>query len=177
MQRSLAGRFNFCPKIDWYDLKEVDVLVVLIDGYELSKMREAKPELVKVAWMRNWFERWACRPDFESYDVFLCSSQKAARWMRESQRKPAIVFPLATNPERFAGGEADDSLTSDYCFTGSNWTLPRDIEGMVQPEKLHDYRFAVFGRGWEIILRSANIAGVLFHTRTYRVSTHRHGRC
>jgi O-antigen biosynthesis protein len=134
---------------DWYDLKDVDVLVVLIDGYELSKIRGAKPDLGKIAWLRNWFERWASRPEFEQYDLFLCSSAKSARWLRETQRKPAWVFPLATNPTRFTGGKRVSHLESDCCFTGSNWLLAREIGSAVQPQMLDGYKFVVFGRGWD----------------------------
>jgi O-antigen biosynthesis protein len=137
-------------KDDWYDLTEVDVLVVLLDRYELSKMRGAKPDLVKVAWLRNWFERWVSRPDFEAYDLFLCSSAKSAQWLQETQRKPAWVFPLATNPDRFSRGQLDSSLSSDYCFTGNNWQVEREIGSAVQPQKLEGYKFAVFGRDWDI---------------------------
>jgi GT2 family glycosyltransferase len=134
---------------DWYDLEGVDVLVVLIDSYEPSKIRRAKPDLAKVAWMRNWFERWVSRPDFDHYDLYLCSSIKSARWLREAHRKPAWVFPLATNPHSFAQRRPDPGLSSDYCFTGSYWRTECEIETAVQPEKLEGYKFAVFGKDWE----------------------------
>ncbi|MGI8890862.1 MAG: glycosyltransferase family protein [Chthoniobacterales bacterium] len=69
--------------------------------------------------------------------------------MRTTQRKPAIVFPLATNAQRFGNGEPDTTLASDYCFTGSHWRLPREIETNLQPDRLGDYKFSLFGRGWE----------------------------
>jgi spore maturation protein CgeB/GT2 family glycosyltransferase len=134
---------------DWYDLEGIDVLVVLFDSYDLSKIRQAKPDLVKIAWLRNWFERWASRPDFDSYDVYLCSSAKSAEWLRGVHRKPAYVFPLATNPDRFARARPDPGLRSDYCFTGSFWQVERELETAVQPQRLGSYKFAVFGKGWE----------------------------
>lgn len=133
---------------DWYDLRDIDVLVVLLDAYDLSRIRDAKPDLVKVAWMRNWFERWSSRPDFDQYDLFLCSSQKSAQWLRDTRRKDAWVFPLATNPERFGQAKPESRLSSDYCFTGSYWQFEREIGAAVQP-KLDDYKFVVFGKGWE----------------------------
>lgn len=133
---------------DWYDLEGIDVLVVLLDNYELSKIRNPKPALVKVAWLRNWFERWVSRPDFEQYDLFLSSSIKSARWLKEKYRKPAWVFPLATNPERFAAAIADPVLESDYCFTGNYWEFDREIVDAVRPAQL-DYKFALFGKGWK----------------------------
>jgi hypothetical protein len=99
--------------------------------------------------MRNWFERWVSRPDFDHYDLYLCSSIKSARWLREAHRKPAWVFPLATNPHSFAQRRPDPGLSSDYCFTGSYWRTACEIETAVQPEKLEGYKFAVFGKDWE----------------------------
>jgi O-antigen biosynthesis protein len=134
---------------DWYDLRGVDVLVALLDSYEPSRIRDAKPDLIKVAWMRNWFERWVSRADFDQYDLYLCSSAKSARWLRDTHRKPAWIFRLATNPHRFAQSKPDPSLNSDYCFTGSFWQAEREIETAVQPQKLEGYNFAVFGKNWE----------------------------
>jgi spore maturation protein CgeB len=128
----------------------VDVLVALLDIYEPSKIRHAMPDLIKIAWMRNWFEAWASSPDFDQYDLYLCSSTKSAEWLRKTHHKPAWVFPLATNPDRFTQGRPKQSLQSDYCFTGSHWApFKREIETAVQPEKLERSEFAVFGRGWE----------------------------
>ncbi len=134
---------------DWYDLHDVDVLIVLLDSYELSKIRHAKPDLITIAWMRNWFERWVAGPDFDQYDLFLCSSQKSARWLRDVHRKAAWVFPLATNPSRFVEAKPNSRYRSDYCFTGSYWQFERAIESALQPQALDSYQFAIFGSGWE----------------------------
>jgi spore maturation protein CgeB/GT2 family glycosyltransferase len=134
---------------DWYNLEDVDFLIVLLDYYDLSKIQKAKPSLVKVAWLRNWFERWAARPYFDQYDLFLSSSIKSARWLKEKHRKPAWVFPLATNPDRFAAAVPDPELETDYCFTGNYWEFDREITQAVQPLEL-DYTFALFGKGWDM---------------------------
>ncbi|MBA3544539.1 MAG: glycosyltransferase, partial [Chthoniobacterales bacterium] len=138
-----------CRNADWYDLSGVDVLVVLLDAYELSQIREAKPDLVKIAWMRNWFERWASRSSFDQYDLFFCSSASSAHWLAEHHRKPGWVFPLATNRERFAAGQPEERWKSDYCFTGSYWQFEREIASLLQPERLEPFQFALFGGGWE----------------------------
>jgi O-antigen biosynthesis protein len=134
---------------DWYNLEGVDVLFVLLDAYDLSKVRGAKPDLVKVAWLRNWFERWTAAPHFDAYDLYLCSSAKSAQWLREHHRKQAWVFPLATSTDRFAEAKPEQALSSDYCFTGSYWNVEREIGAAVQPEKLDGFKFVVYGNGWE----------------------------
>ncbi len=149
---------------DWYDVEGVDVLIVLLDSYELAKVRNAAPELLKIAWLRNWFDRWASRADFDAYDLYLCSSKKSARWLRDVHRKPAWFFPLATNPDRFTRGKPTKSMRSDYCFTGSYWQADRDIATAIAPAKLPEYQFTVFGKGWEA---HPNLAGYTQGFRPY----------
>lgn len=87
--------------VDWYDaqrLVDVDIIVVLLDNYDLSKalfskeaymsqLREGKlrtdglTEIVSIkdsifciAWVRNWFHRWLSRPWIGNYDLILTSS-------------------------------------------------------------------------------------------------------
>lgn len=148
-RKEFGWRIRYLSQSDWYDLKDIDVLIVLLDSYEPAKIRDAEPHLVKVAWLRNWFERWASRFDFDQYDLFLCSSKKASEWLRQRYRKPASVFPLATNPDSFTGGKPENQLRSDYCFTGSNWQFEREIATLLNPQELPGYKFVVFGSGWE----------------------------
>lgn len=133
---------------NWYDLTGVDVLIVLVDAYDLSKMHHAKPSLVTIAWLRNWFDRWAERPSFDGYDIYLCSSQKAANFLREQYGKLAHVFPIATNEQRFCpeGDRIADAV--DYCFTGSRWNVERDLERSLIPRQVQ-YSFALYGHGWD----------------------------
>ena len=44
--------------------------------------------------------------------------------------------------------KADPDYASDYCFTGSNWDVHREISVNVAPETL-DAKFRIFGAGWE----------------------------
>lgn len=147
--KEFGWRCRYLSRSEWYDLEDADVLIVLVDSYEISKIRGSKPDLVKIAWMRNWFERWTTGADFDLYDLFLCSSKKSAAWLRDHHGMPVSVFPLATNPERFSSRSLESQLHSDYCFTGSNWQFEREIAAFVQPEELPGYKFVVFGSGWE----------------------------
>ena len=88
---------------DWYNLKEVDVLVVLFDSFDLAKVRNAEPDLIKIAWLHSCLERWLSRQDFDNYDLVLCPSEKFACRLRETRGKPAWVFRLATDPEPSRG--------------------------------------------------------------------------
>ena len=86
---------------DWYDMTRLDVIVVMRHDYDLERIENAKPSLVKVAWARNWFEVWASQKSAGDYDCFWCSSQKSADYIRQKLFKPAMVVRIATNQERF----------------------------------------------------------------------------
>ena len=89
---------------EWYDMTRLDVIVVMRHDYELERIENAKPSLVKVAWARNWFEVWASQKMAGDYDCFWCSSQKSADYIQQKLFKPATVIRIATNDERFKEG-------------------------------------------------------------------------
>ena len=98
--------------------------------------------------MRNWFERWAERPWFDSYDIFLCSSEKSVKFIKEKYLKDAYLLRIACNEKKFTPLlDQKKNKSFDYCFTGSYWNAFRDIE-LFDPSEL-DYSFAVYGYGWE----------------------------
>ncbi|MGD1808720.1 tetratricopeptide repeat protein [Dapis sp. BLCC M126] len=82
---------------DWYDMTRLDVIVVMRHDYDLERIENAKPSLVKVAWARNWFEVWASQKSAGDYNCFWCSSQKSADYIQDKLFKPATVVRIATN--------------------------------------------------------------------------------
>lgn len=130
-----------------YQVAGYDVLIVMIDGYDLSKLEGAEPGLLKVAWLRNWFDRWTTRPWFDRYDVLWVSSQKAAAHLSAQGRVPEVVR-IGTALSRFGAGRADPAFAADYAFTGSHWGAPREIEQLLDPA-LVGGRFALYGEGWK----------------------------
>eukprot|EP01038_Epipyxis_sp_PR26KG_P010841 gene10841-14552_t len=101
---SLQSRYNveirYLRKgISWYSIRhlyDVDVLITLLDDYDLSIAltihRESiknlnrcsrtgvKSSLFTIAWMRNWFHRWQTRPWIGNYDLILTSSSTAKQY-------------------------------------------------------------------------------------------------
>lgn len=134
-------------KHDWYDVSELDCVIVLVDRYDLRKMRNAKASLLTVAWVRNWFERWPKHEWFRDFSVVLSSSQHGAEHLRQASNRPCHLLRIATNQHRFTP-EAQYSAqqSSDYCFTGSYWNVKREIENF-HPGEL-EYEFALYGHGW-----------------------------
>jgi hypothetical protein len=132
----------------WYDVDGLDCLIVMLDDYDLERIYNASDKLITIAWMRNWFDRWATRPWIGHYSVHLCSSEKARDYFQGKTDQESAVFRLATNPDRFNPRvEAVESYSSDYCFTGNFWGSSREIESF-NPGKL-PYQFALYGSGWE----------------------------
>ncbi len=143
---------------DWYDVGiEVDVLISLLDAYDISKIYNAKNDLIKIAWARNWFERWCEKEFFGQFDLVFASSNTACQYVDEHSNHKSILFPIATNSARFYSGEREllseqelEKFHSDYAFTGSYWNVKRDIIDYLNPEEL-PYQCKIFGVNWEQI--------------------------
>ena len=158
---ALTARFgwqiDYRPKGDaWFDLAGVDVLVVMIDEYELPAICNASPFLVTIAWARNWFESWCERPWIADYDLHLASSRRATDYMSRRIGKRARLMRLATNPERFNADHRPGFITLDYVFTGNFWHATRDIVGALAALPSH-FRGAIYGRHWEHVPELAHL--------------------
>lgn len=132
---------------DWYDVSDMNILLVLLDKYDISRIHGSTKSLIKIAWVRNWVDRWTFRPWFQSYDLVLCTSEIARQFIHDQTGKAAHLLKIAANTERFhPSSEPNAALKSDYCFTGNYWGAPRQIEKL-DPTQL-PYEFALFGKGW-----------------------------
>ena len=142
---------------DWYDVdNDTDILISLLDVYDPRKIRCSNKSLIKIAWPRNWFERWAQNPGLSKYDLILASSETACKYIKEKTGLKTFLFPIATNPEEFNDKiPSNEQYLSDYCFTGSYWDDPRDIINLLDPESL-PYDFKLFGKNWEKVDKFRN---------------------
>lgn len=131
-----------------YDLARFDVVIAMRDDYDPRKIRNAPAHLLTVAWLRNWFERFAKREAAPYFDCVWASSPKACDYLSEALGKPVPLVPIATNWYRFRAGKVDAAMKSDYVFTGSYWGLNREIVQMLDPAGL-PFDFAIYGTGWE----------------------------
>jgi len=153
------SRINTKGQRDWYHVDEdVDVLISLLDSYDLTKVQCNNGLLVKIAWLRNWFERWVENPSFLKYDIILASSQKACEYIEETTRKKAILFPLASDLDMFNENiKSDSEYECDYCFTGSYWDAKREIINFLNPENIN-YTFNLYGTNWNKIPKLSKYA-------------------
>lgn len=137
---------------DWYFVDEdVDVLISLLDAYDLTKVECKNGLLVKIAWMRNWFERWVENPSFKKYDLVFASSKIACNFVKEKTGIDAVYYPLASDSDMFNENvPSSEDYRCDYCFTGSYWDAKREIIEYLNPELL-DYKFNLYGANWNKI--------------------------
>ncbi len=135
---------------DWYDVgSDVDILISMLESYDPRKIRCSNRSLIKIAWPRNWFERWIYNPGLSKYDFIFASSETACNFIEEKTELKTFLLPIATNPNNFNNGvQPREEFVSDYCFTGSYWGYPRDIIEFLDPDSI-PYKFKLFGKNWE----------------------------
>jgi glycosyltransferase involved in cell wall biosynthesis len=148
---ALGWRVTYLAEHDGADTPipdDLDLAVVLTDRWDVRRFPVGT---LLCAWVRNWTERWLTRPWLDRYDILLASSIKSARLLLAETGRPVEMFPLATNPRRFAPTPASSSPMFDWVFTGNRWGEPRAIEpALVQ--RRHE-RGAIYGRGWSSVKR------------------------
>ena len=151
---------------DWYDVGEdVDILISMLDAYDLNKMYHTKDDLFTIAWARNWFTRWVVNPSIQRYSLIFASSKTACGYMAESTGLKVELFPIATNADRFLSALNQpenpierERFDCDYVFTGSYWNAPREIMDILDPGSL-PYHFRIFGKNWENVPKLADYTG------------------
>lgn len=152
---TLGWDLKFIPRKgpeDWYDVEEdIDVLISLLDAYDPRKIRSPKKSLIKIAWARNWFDRWVSNPGFSDYDIVFASSKTACNYVQQESGIETLLMPIATNSSRFHSNISPSAdYLSDYCFTGSYWNDPREIIEMLDPKSM-PYKFKLYGKNWDKI--------------------------
>ena len=137
---------------DWYNVpKDVDIVVSMLDAYDLTQVKDKSNNFISVAWIRNWPDRWLENNSFTDYNLIFASSQKFCDLITEKSGKDAILFPIATTPEKFIRDQhKDTAFESDYTFTGNYWGKPREIETYLEPSEL-DFKFNVYGKDWHLV--------------------------
>ena len=140
-------------KKEWYTLSEdIDIVLSLLDSYDLNKIPKRKKSLITIAWARNWFDLWCNMPCFNDYSIVFASSQIACDYIQQHSKQSPFILPLATNPERFSKPPTcteANFFKSDIAFTGSYWDYPRDIMSFLSQKSLNKYSFSVYGVNWD----------------------------
>ncbi len=151
-------RFYAQREENWYNIHgDVDMILVLLHGYDLNKVVSNNKNLIKAAWIRNWFDKFSDSDWFNQYDLVFSSSKKACDYIENKKFKKAYYMPIATNEERFSQRDLKSKeFVCDYCFTGSYWNDPREIIEMLDPKNLAQYKFHLYGKNWDQISHLAD---------------------
>lgn len=146
------SRYRSKNQKSWYYLDDdIDVVVSLLDVYNIRKIHTKKKSLIKIAWLRNWFERWVGMSYFDEYDIVLASSKKACDYIKKLTEKNAHLYPLATDPKMFNNKiHANKEYECDCCFTGSYWKANREIINCIDVDS-SEYHFNLYGSNWDEI--------------------------
>lgn len=129
----------------WLEMPpDTGLVISLLDSYDV---RSAPVTAVKIAWVRNWVDRWLEQDWFEHFDLVVVSSSMAASAVASQSVFPELVLPLATNPDRFHPELDTEMARTDFVFTGNNWGVGREI--VTKLDVRADERFAVYGKGWD----------------------------
>lgn len=130
-----------------YKLKDFDVVVAMRDDFDPGRIVDAPAHQIRVAWVRNWFDRFSERDGAKKFDAIWASSKEACAYLMERVGRPVTLMQIASNLYRFEAGKYSSHLKSDYCFTGSYWGLNREVVQMLDPAAL-PFEFALYGQGW-----------------------------
>jgi predicted O-methyltransferase YrrM/glycosyltransferase involved in cell wall biosynthesis len=132
----------------WYrQPADLDAVVSLLDVFDV---RNVATGMIRIAWVRNWTDRWIERPWFRDFDIVLTSSIASKRRIDGATGMSSIVFPIATNPARFAAtGETAREEPAEVVLSVNRWGVERGIEAGLVRLAAEGVRVAVYGRGWE----------------------------
>ncbi|MDI6644800.1 MAG: glycosyltransferase [Methanobacteriaceae archaeon] len=151
--KKLGWEVEFLPRKGsgyWYAIdKDVDVILSLLDSYDPRKIKTSNKNLIKIAWLRNWFPRWISNPGFYDYNIIFANSKIACDYVESKTGQKCNLLPIATNINRFNDKVSPKKeYECDYCFTGSYWNDPRDIIKILDPDCL-PYKFNLYGKNWD----------------------------
>lgn len=130
--------------------KNVDVIIPLLNSYNIEKIKTDNPLLIKIAWVFNWFEWWVSKDYFESYDLIFVSNSEGLNYINENTGYEPILFPTATDTSMFNTNiEPIEEYICDYCFAGNHWEdRERNITSVLNPENM-PYKFNLYGNWWD----------------------------
>lgn len=153
LRERLGWEVTYLAPEHWYDLASFDVVVAMRQDWSPYKIKSRNPNLMCVAWPRNWFDRWLELEWLKHFDLIWSASEKACSAFESRVSVPVVLMRIASNVSRFSApltGRSASQYSSDYCFTGSFFHVPRDILSVLDPTQL-PYNFALYGHNWDEI--------------------------
>lgn len=117
-------------KNDCYDVgMETDVLISLLEKYDITRIKNAADSLVTIAWARNWFERWCQVPYIENYTYIFASSKTACDYMKKELNREITLFPIAANTSAF---KSDNTISEEERKNSDQIMYLQEAIGMIR---------------------------------------------
>lgn len=148
LQTMAPVHLRYLEEDDWYSLGGIDILIVMVSGFDLTKVKVISPYVITVNWAQQWDDSWFEAPPVQAYDHVWAVSERAADYLQRHNGREVAVLPLAGNPSRFSAGQPQPEFACDYCFIGNNHGAPRTIQFDLDPSSIKG-RGLVFGANWE----------------------------
>jgi GT2 family glycosyltransferase/spore maturation protein CgeB len=148
LQKKISINVKFITADNWLDLSGIDILVVMVNRFDLHKVKNASPYLITVNWTRQWFDRWANDSTIYSYDYVFASSKRAAEYLNNETGIEVDVLPIASNVDVFSAGVFKSEYACDYVFTGSKFGVSREVEFCLKPDAINGIG-RIYGFNWD----------------------------
>lgn len=118
----------FFPMSDWGG--EIDAgasaVIVMLESFVPGLIPASA---VRIAWVRNWTEKWAELPYLDAFDEVWASSGSAADVLRARFDGDVRVIPIAADLELFDVPAAPEQF--ELVTTVNDWGKPREILGAI----------------------------------------------
>ena len=148
LQTMMPVHLRYLEAKDWYSLGGIDILIAMVSGFDLTKVKVINPFATTVNWAQQWDDRWVEAPSVQPYHHVWALSERAADCLRRHNGREVEILPLASNTSLFSTGRARPDFTCDYCFIGNNSGVPRTIQFDLDPFSIKGLG-KVFGANWE----------------------------
>jgi spore maturation protein CgeB/GT2 family glycosyltransferase len=132
----------------WHTAGDFDVIINMRNEFDIRDLSNPKPNMLKVAWLRNNFEDWLEGGALETYDYVLSSSEAFLEEIREKTGISGSRLEIAANAGKMERGVSQPCYVADVIFNGSFAGADRDLTAEFAEKEL-PFSFRVFGSGWE----------------------------
>lgn len=128
-------------------LKETNIIISMLDDFNIRLIKNNKIA-IKIAWIRNWANKWVRRRWFKDFDFYLASSEKIFEIVENKVGGKTFILRIGADTELFKPCDTDRIKDkSDLVFVGSYWGDKRDV--IERLKVLDGFKIRLYGRGWD----------------------------
>ncbi|MBQ0823533.1 glycosyltransferase [Microvirga sp. HBU67558] len=148
LQDIVPVHLRYLGEADWYNLGGIDILIVMVGEFSLTKVKTMNPYMTTVNWVQQCDGSWIENPSVHEYDHVWALSERAADFLRTHSGRKVELLPLASNINRSPDHRPLPEFDCDYCFIGNNHGGPRTIQFDLDPSSING-RGIILGANWD----------------------------